>query len=202
MQQIYVIRSEDESCTKIGRSYNPNSRCESIILTERKKYYLLYESINMDDQEASQIEVRIINHFKDFRVKGKEWLNVHPLEVIRFINTLVKLPNENSNPVFGQTNYKFERWIDNNTMFKLGNIFNESIRTGNASYIAYVKLLHNSKFITVGFANIGDAKRFTRLNKHKIEAVNVATKLLYGLEHQEWKNNQLELKHLAEWRLI
>lgn len=202
MSRIYVMRAEDESCTKIGRSYDPNSRCESIMLTEKKKYYLLYESIDLSSEDASRLESKIINEYKDFRIKGKEWLNVHPLVVIKFINTLIKLPNEETNPVLHQRNYKFDTWIDNNSMFKLGDTFNEQIRIGHASYIAYVKLLHNSKFITVGFANIGDAKRFVRHNKHKIDAINIATKLLYGLEHEEWKNNQLELKHLAEWRLI
>lgn len=202
MQQIYVMRAEDESCTKIGRSYNPNSRCESIILTERKKYYLLYESYKMTNDEASKVEIQIINKFKDFTIKGKEWLNVHPLEVIRFINTIIKMPNEESNSVLESTNCKFDKWIDNNSMFKIGDVFDDYIRTGRASYIAYVRLLHNCKFITVGFANIGDAKRFVKRNRSKIEVTKVATNLIYGLDYEEWKNNQMNLKHLSEWRLI
>ena len=201
MQQIYVLRSEDENCTKIGRSHNPKSRCESIILTEHKKYYLLYESIIMTSNEASKIELQIINRFKDYTIKGKEWLNIHPLEVIRFINTIVKIPNEKTNSVFDWTQYKFDKWIDNNSSFKLGDIFNEHINLGK-SYIAYVRLLHNCQFITVGFANIGDAKRFARKNKHKIEVTKVATNLIYNIDFEQWKNNQLQLKHLAEWRLI
>lgn len=202
MQQIYVLRAEDESCTKIGRSYNPNSRCESIILTEQKKFYLLYESKRLEDAEAIEIELQIINKFKDFVIRGKEWLNVHPLEVIKFITSIVGLPSEETNPVLNEHNYKFPTWLDANTMFKNGEKFDESIRIGRASYIAYVKLLHNSKFITVGFANIGDAKRFVRHNKQKIKAVEVATELLYGLSYGDWKDKQINLKHLSEWRLI
>lgn len=202
MQQIYVLRAEDESCTKIGRSSNPNQRCESIVLSEKKKYYLLYESIKLKSDESSRIELEIINKFKDFAIKGREWLNVHPLEVIRFINTLIKLPKEETNSVFDNTSYKFDNWIDENSMFKKGDVFDDYIHIGKSSYIAYIKLLHNSKFITVGFANIGDAKRFVRWNKHKIEVLKVATNLLYGIDFEEWKNNQLKLKHLAEWRLI
>jgi hypothetical protein len=202
MQQIYVLRSEDEKCTKIGRSYSPNSRCESITLVEGKKYYLLYESIKMENEEASKIENQIINHFKDYRIKGKEWLSVHPLEVIRFIHTIIKIPNDVNNPIYFGTNYKFNVWLDDNSSFKNGNFFTEEIRTGRKSYIAYIKLLHNCRFITIGFANIGDAKKFVSWNRPKIEVIKVATKLLYNLEFEEWKNNQLELKHKAEWRLI
>lgn len=201
MQKIYVLRAEDETCTKIGRSGNPNYRCESIILTEKKKYYLLYESHSMEKSEASKIELQIIDKFKDFAIKGKEWLNVHPLEVIRFINTIVKLPNEKTNSVFDWTNYKFDKWIDNNSKFKVAEVFNECIRLGK-SYIAYVRLLHNSQFITVGFANIGDAKKFVSKNKHKIEVTKIATNLIYGKDFEQWKNEQINLKHKAEWRLI
>ena len=202
MQIIYVMRSEDEKCTKIGRSYNPNSRCESIILTEKKKYYLLYESKVLSREEAIELEIKIVENFKDFRIKGKEWLSVHPLEVIRYIISLIGIPKEEENKVFHEHSYKFDAWLDTNTSFKNASDFDDYIRIGKSSYIAYVKLLHNSKFITVGFANIGDAKKFVRRNRHKIEAVNKAVELLYGISHEQWKKEQYQLNYLAEWRLI
>ena len=202
MQQIYVMRSEDETCTKIGRSYSPNNRCESIILTEKKKYYLLYESKTLDSVEASRIEMLIIDKFKDFRIKGKEWLNAHPLEVIRFIISIIGIAKEEENRVLCEYNYKFDTWLDTNTSFKNASYFDNHIRIGKSSYIAYVKLLHNSKFITIGFANIGDAKRFVRHNKHKIEALSKAVELLYNISHEQWKKEQFNLNYLAEWRLI
>jgi len=202
MQQIYVLRAEDESCTKIGRSHNPNQRCESIILTEKKKYYLLYESKLLNNVEASKIEIQIIEKFKDFRIKGKEWLNAHPLEVIRFVISIVGIAKEEENKVLCEHSYKFDTWLDTNTFFKNASKFDDYIRIGKSSYIAYIKLLHNSKFITIGFANIGDAKRFVTHNKHKIEAVNKAVELLYNISYEEWKNKQLNLKYKSEWRLI
>ncbi len=202
MQRIYVLRAEDESCTKIGRSYNPNNRCETIILTEKKKYYLVYESHLMEDIEASKIECSVINKYKDFRIKGKEWLNIHPLEVIRFILTLVQTPINQNESVLTLSKSLFDCWLDTNTSFKTSNVFEEGIRLSSFRYIAYVKLLYNSRFITVGFANIGDAKRFTNRNKHRIKTIEIITKLLYGLDTKEWQNNQVKLKHKAEWRLI
>jgi hypothetical protein len=202
MQRVYVLRSEDESCTKIGRGQSPNSRCEAISFAEKKKYYIVYESHSMIDTEALKVECEVINKYKDFRIKGKEWLNIHPLEVIRFIRTLIHTPDNQSESVLLEVNSRFDSWLDANASFKTANEFEEGVKLNCANYISYVKLMYNSRFLTVGFANIGDAKKFARSNKHRIRTIEVITKLLYGLDMKEWHNKQLELKYKAEWRLI
>lgn len=202
MQRIYVLRSEDESCTKIGRGYDPSARCETIAIAENKKYYLVYESHSMTNVEATKIECEIINKYQDYRIKGREWLDIHPLEVIRFIRSLVQTPNNQNETILTEVRARFDNWLDSNTSFKIANEFEEGVRISSANYITYVKLLYNSRFITVGFSNIGDAKRFARSNKHRIKTIDVITKLLYNLDLKEWHSNQLELKYKAEWRLI
>lgn len=199
-RHIYVLRSKDETITKIGKSYNPDSRTDTISISERIKYYLVYQSHPLSEIDATKLENEIIDHFKDDCIKGKEWLSTHPLTVIKFIvskigvkkKEKVYLENLAEHYVFVSTNAKY-----NSLTFEHLN----GVRISK-DYYAYVKTIYNGQFITLGFSNIGDAYEFVRRNKHLQEVVPIITQLLFGVDYKQWIKETYQKHNTGNWLLI
>lgn len=199
-EQIYVLRSADKTITKIGRSYNPDHRTDSICISERKRYYLVYQSIPLLREEAKALEREIIKHFKEDCIKGNEWVSTHPTEVINFI--IDKIGKSKKDDIYLEDLAEHHCFLSTNGKYSsISFEYIDGIRL-DKDYYAYVRTIYNGQYITLGFINIGDAKRFLRKNKHLQEVVPIITELLYDKTYEEWRGENLILGHYANWSLI
>lgn len=199
-EQIYVLRAKDESCTKIGRSYNPDQRTDTICISERKKYYLVYQSHSMPREEAKALEKLIIEFFKSDCIKGKEWLSTHPLDVIKFIVSKIGVQRKDTIHLEDLATH----YVSLSTNNRYNSLTFEHINGVRISkdYYAYVKTIYNGQFITLGFSNIGDAYEFVRKNRHLQEVVPIITELLFNMPYKQWMHENYKQHNSANWLLI
>jgi len=64
-KRIYVLRSADETYTKIGVSQDPNSRVDIVSKEAGKDYYIVFTSKFLDPYEAVSIESALKTKYKD-----------------------------------------------------------------------------------------------------------------------------------------
>lgn len=203
--QIYVIRSQDEQTTKIGRTRYLNCRLDSLIASEKQKYYLVYNSEDLPEQEAKEIELKIIEKFKEDVIKGKEWFSTHPLKIIKYITSLIGYAK--SSDLSGiQYNRNYPAWTESLSKFnKCEYVQDNGVGIKSRAFTAHVRILYKGKRWAFGFANIGDANNFACRYKYNIEAVEITPKLLYGLTYKEWVRKNYEddeRKDHIKWLMV
>lgn len=202
MKQIYVLRSEDEKCTKIGISWNVGWRVDTICTAERKRYYLVFNSQPFEDKYALEVERKVKEHFKEDRIRGQEWLSAHPLDVIKFIVDIIGTPPKIKDISFDDFNCKYDVWLATNSDYKNISYVQYNKVKVNKNYIAYVRFLYNAQFITLGFSNIGDANKFAQKYRHNIHVTPVITKLLFGKTYNEWYYDTIADYPNCKWLFI
>lgn len=183
-EQIYVLRSEDKKITKIGRSGCVDTRVDTICISERKRYYLVYQSQPLLKEEAIKLEKEIIEYFKEDCIKGKEWLSTHPLKIIEFI--VEKIGFKKKEEVYLDNLAEHRCFVSTNS--KYTSLTYEHLNGVRISqdYYAYVKTIYNGQYIVLGFSNIKDAYEFVRRNKHLQASVPMITELLFDKSYKEW----------------
>lgn len=193
-KRIYVLRSADEKITKLGVSCNPSSRAETISREKGITYYLVYQSKLLDDRVAFNIESQAKENFKEYLFEGKEWFNIHPLTIIRYFINIVGTPLAKDGMKKLLSFGKFPIWrADNSRYDDIEEKQDNGVKIA-ADYTAYVQLLFNSRRITIGFANIGDANSFTSYYKHNISSLKQITQLLYNKTFEKWKEEKHKVK--------
>lgn len=189
-RSVYVLRSDCETITKFGCSSAVQSRVESISVSERKKYHLVYYSDRMEEQEAYELERKINHRFKEDVIKGKEWLSTHPLEVIKFIISEMGVPKK-VREIPMDTLAEYPVWLCDSKAYASAYHEQDNLVRIGAGHIAYVRFLYNCQFVVLGFCNIGDANKFARENKHNVKVTPIITKLLYDTNYYEWVQNRI-----------
>jgi hypothetical protein len=200
-EQVYVLRSADQTTTKIGRTGTLHCRVDAVSIAEKQKYYLLYNTDDMSQYEATELEKDIIQEFAEDAIRGREWLSTHPLKIIKYIvgkkGTRKKLKIE--------LNAKYEWWAGKtNDISRCSYIQDNGVGIMSRSHTAHVRILYEGRRSCIGFANIGDANDFAQKYKHHIQALEIVTEFLYGLSYQEWVNRAKDYKggQFKKWMLI
>jgi len=189
-KKIYVLRSKCERFTKIGVSYHVPSRVDNICISERTNFYLVYESHYIDVKEALIVEAAVCEEFKSGRYKGKEWLTAHPLDVIKFVISKIGYRQKFEFEI--EDLGKYDVWIESNRRYNSLSYEQPNGVRITPDYCALVRFVHNSKFVVLGFSNIGDANNFAQENRHNIRATPVITNLLFGLSYKDWMAQKME----------
>lgn len=199
-QSIYILRSKDKNITKIGRSYNVDTRVDAISILERTTYYLVYQSQKILKEDAIKLEKEVIEHFKEDCVKGKEWLSTHPLDVIKFI--VSKIGKEDKKHIELDELAKHYCFLSTNA--KYNSIRYEHLNgiKIDSEYYAYVKTLYHGQIITLGFSNIKDAYNYVSRNRHLQRVLPIIAELLFDMTYSEWVESNLSDYKKANWLLL
>jgi len=197
-KRIYVLQSEDEKIVKLGQTSYLTPRIDQINYEQSEKYILLYLSKELDPDIAKFIEGETIDHFKDYCIKGREWFEIEVKKIIDYFHNRINIPKkrEELDSIKNLCNYDF--WVENNSKHS-NKDGDDIIKTYTSSYTYSVQLLFNSRILTIGFCNLGDANRVVRHFKYHIEALKYITQRMYGLSLDDWKKQKILEKKLQNW---
>lgn len=175
---IYVCLSECKSIVKVGISYNVATRVGSLKTDEGKSFSLVFHSKSVPLERALEIEKEVNIKFKHNVVKGNEWYNAKPHEIVAFlINELMLEPFEITDIIT-----EYPSWEENSAEYKNCLLFKEvaQIKEKPSKGIFYIRYVSKSEFKYIAFCNFGDAKKFYSANKVFILMADTIMENLYG----------------------
>lgn len=89
-KSIYLIKSLDESCYKIGVSKNPTKRIRQLQTGNSYELELIYEYKTENAYKIESILHRRYSHLN----KNKEWFDLSILEEVSFLSECMRIEND------------------------------------------------------------------------------------------------------------
>ena len=178
-KHIYVCLSECEKVVKVGITYHINTRVSSLKTDEGSSFRVLFCSEEIPTTQAKEVESKVNTKFKDFLIKGNEWYNMKPIDVIEYlINDLNLQPY-----TIKDISTIYPSWEENTNSYKAYKEGQEFplIKEKPKKGLYSMSYLNGSDINYIGFCNYGDAKDFYFKYKHFVLMANDVVNVLYNI---------------------
>lgn len=182
---VYVCLSECKNIVKVGITYSIKERLSGLKTDQKQEFKLMFCSEAVNVSRAKEIETLVNTKFKDQLIKGNEWYNVKPINIIEYlIDELELMPFQ-----IKESYCRFEVWEEDFSSYKSYKEGTEFplIREKPTNGLYCICYLTGSEIHYIEFCNYGDAKDFYFRYKHFVLMADYLVFDLYGVALETYK---------------